>query len=121
MQVMFLLNNKLVFIGEVQLNDYKIIENKIYLEKDGLEVAYIDFSFTFDSVNKVSFDKVFVDESLRGHKIAADIVKFSVDHFIEQGLIIVATCPYVDIWRKRHQATYEKHMEAKPGGPVCNL
>jgi hypothetical protein len=103
------------------MNNYKITENKIYLEKDGLEVAYIDFSFTFERVEKVSFDKVFVDESLRSQGIAADIVKFGVDHFIEQDLIIVATCPYVDIWMKRHKKDYGKHMVAKQGGPVCSL
>ena len=70
---------------------------------------------------KVSFDKVFVDESLRGQGIAADIVEFGVDHFIEQNYIIVATCPYVDIWMKRHKEKYGSHMVGKQGGPVCSL
>ncbi len=103
------------------MNDYKIIANKIYLEKDGLEVAYINFSFIAERVDKVSFDKVFVDESLRGKGIAADIVKFSIDYFIEKNYLIIATCPYVDIWMKRHQDTYGKYMLTKLGGPVCSL
>lgn len=103
------------------MNDYKITENKIYLEKDGKEVAYVDFSFTFEKEEKVSFDKVFVDTSLRGQGIAGDITKFAVDYFIEKNYIIIATCPYVDIWMKRHQEHYGSHMIAKQGGPVCSL
>lgn len=103
------------------MNDYKITENKIYLKKDDIEVAYINFSFTFERIEKVSFDKVFVDEAYRGHGIAAEIVKFGVEHFIKKDYMIVATCPYVDIWMKRNKAIYGKHMVANKGGPVCSI
>jgi predicted GNAT family acetyltransferase len=106
---------------EWHMNDYKINENRIYLERDGKVVAYVDFSFTFERDEKVSFDKVFVDESLRGQGIAADITKFAVDHFKDQSYIIIATCPYVDIWMKRHMEEYGKYMVAKKGGPTCSI
>lgn len=103
------------------MNNYKITQNKVYLEKDGEVIAYIDFSFTFEMEEKVSFDKVYVKESLRGKSIASDLVKFSVEHFIKEGYIIVATCPYVDIWMNRHKEEFGKYMVKKQGGPVCSL
>ena len=54
--------------------EFKIAENKIYLEnQDGKEVALIQFKRADDGV--LIADKTFVDDSLRGQGIAAKLVE----------------------------------------------
>jgi predicted GNAT family acetyltransferase len=70
---------------------------------------------------KVSFDKVFVDPKLRGKGVAADLVKFGVDHFKELNIKVIATCPFADFWLKSNKEEYGKYMISPKNGAVCSL
>lgn len=103
------------------MNNYEISENKISLINDGKVEAYIDFSFTYELDEKVSFDTVFVNPELRGKNVGADLLKFGVDHFKALGITIIATCPFADFWLKRNQDEYGKYMISPKNGAVCSL
>lgn len=103
------------------MNNFKTTKEKITYFSDTDDknaIAYITMTYPIEG--KVSFDKVFVEPSFRGKKIANEIVQFAVDYFVEKKMVIIATCPYVAIWMKRHPQ-YEKNMESREDGPICLL
>ncbi|HET7042020.1 MAG TPA: GNAT family N-acetyltransferase [Gemmatimonadales bacterium] len=49
----------------------------------------------------------FVPEAARGGTLASDLVSAAVAYARTHGLKLVATCPYVQSWLKRHQEAGE--------------
>lgn len=103
------------------MNNYEISENRISLINNGQIDAYIDFSFTYELDEKVSFDKVFVNPELRGNSVAADLVKFGVDHFKELNIKVIATCPFANFWLKKNKKEYSEYMISPKDGAVCSI
>ncbi|MBK5200776.1 MAG: N-acetyltransferase [Spirochaetaceae bacterium] len=103
------------------MDNYEISENRISLINEGHLDAYIDFSFTYEMDERVSFDKVFVDPELRGKSVAANLVKFGVDHFKELNIKVIATCPFADFWLMRNKKEYSEYIISPKNGAVCSL
>ena len=58
---------------------------------------------TFPTRNGVaSINHTYVDSSLRGQGIAAELVKRAADKIISDGHKIMPTCSYAIAWFKRH-------------------
>lgn len=80
--------------------EYITEDERIYAnDDDGRLIAEV----TFPTVGSVStIDHTFVDDSLRGQGIAAELVKLAADKILTDGHKIAATCPYAVTWFKRH-------------------
>lgn len=80
--------------------NYKIEAERIYaLNPAGKIIAEV----TFPSKDGIStIDHTFVDNSLRGQGVAAELVKLAADKILADGNKIVATCPYARAWFQRH-------------------
>lgn len=57
------------------------------------------------------FPHTFVDEKFSGQGLASALVRRALDKSIEEGFTIVAVCPYVRTWIRRHPA-YEEFSTA---------
>ncbi|MFI8598146.1 GNAT family N-acetyltransferase [Rothia koreensis] len=57
------------------------------------------------------FPHTFVDEKFSGQGLASALVRRALDESIDEGLTIVAVCPYVRTWIRRHPA-YEEFSTA---------
>lgn len=51
-----------------------------------------------------------VKEEFGGHGLASILVQQALDTSIEEGFKIVALCPYVKAWLKKHP-DYQKHVD----------
>lgn len=75
-------------------------KERIYAtDADGKIVAEVTFP-TNGCV--ATIDHTFVDGSLRGRGIAAELVKLAADKILADGNKIAATCPYAVVWLQRH-------------------
>lgn len=80
--------------------DYITEKDRIYA-KDA--VGNVIAEVTFPTVDGVStIDHTFVDPSLRGQGVAAELVKLAADRILEEGNKIAATCVYAVAWFQRH-------------------
>lgn len=58
---------------------------------------------TFPTKGGIStINHTFVDDSLRGQGIAAELVKRAADKILSEGNKIAATCPYAVAWFEQH-------------------
>lgn len=81
--------------------DFKIEENRIYLENnEGKVIAEIEFEKNEN--NKYNIYHTFVDESLRGQGIAGKLVEMAVNEIKSKGGEPVATCSYAKAWLEKH-------------------
>ncbi len=73
---------------------------------------------TFPHCNGVAaIDHTFVDESLRGQGIAAELVKLAAEKIQDDGHQIAATCPYAVVWLDRHP----EYPTVDAGPAACRL
>ena len=73
-------------------------EKKFYAIVDGHE-AHIEYAHTGDVYNLLH---TFVPEELRGHGVAEELVKTTLDQIKAQGAKFLPTCPFVQAFLKRH-------------------
>lgn len=74
--------------------------DRIYAtDTSGKIIAEVTFP-TKDGISNI--DHTFVDNSLRGQGIAAELVKLAAERILAEGNKIGATCPYAIAWFKRH-------------------
>ena len=59
-----------------------------------------------------------VPEELEGEGIAAQVVRFALDSARARNLRVVALCPYVRAYLRRHEDEYMDLVGHTPGGPV---
>lgn len=71
----------------------------------GKVVAEIDFPMVGDGV--VDIEHTFVDESLRGQKMAGKLVQGAVDTIRKNGWKAKTSCSYAAAWFARHEADVE--------------
>ncbi len=82
--------------------DFKIEENKIFLEdEEGKEVAIIEFEKIAE--NKYNIYHTYVSDSLRGQGIASKLVEAVVNEVKKRGGTIEATCLYAKAWLEKHK------------------
>lgn len=82
--------------------DYIYEENRIYAKRDdSLLLAEVTFPSRDDT--RVNVDHVYVDESLRGHGAASELMLLAYNYIKEKNLKIIAKCPYAIAWFKRHE------------------
>ncbi len=80
--------------------EYITEKDRIYAEdKAGNIVAEVTFP-SHDGVSTINH--TFVDPSLRGQGVAAELVKLAADKILSEGNKIAATCSYAVAWFKRH-------------------
>lgn len=81
--------------------DFKIEENRIYLENNkGKVIAEIEFEKMEN--NKYNIYHTFVDESLRGQGVASKLVQMAVNEIKLKGGEAKATCSYAKAWLEMH-------------------
>lgn len=73
-------------------------QNKFYALVDGHE-AHIEYAHTGDVYDLMH---TFVPEELRGHGVAEELVRASLDQIKAQGAKFFPTCPFVQAFLKRH-------------------
>lgn len=84
--------------------EYKKGDNKIYVENEkGEIVAEIEFEELEN--NTFNIYHTFVDESLRGKKIASKLVEIAVDEIKTRKGNIQATCSYAKKWLEKNNIT----------------
>jgi predicted GNAT family acetyltransferase len=71
---------------------------RVWTDIDGY-TAYVEYELDQDSLNILH---TIVPPPLEGQGIASQLVKFTYDHALQQGLKIKATCSYAVAWLKRH-------------------
>ena len=76
-------------------------KNRIYVE-DASGKMIVEATFPSYNDTTVVIDHTFVDPSLRGQGIASKLMFETCKYIKEQGLKVVATCPYAVVWFKRH-------------------
>ena len=77
-------------------------EHKIWGADDaGKVVAEIDFPAVGDGI--VDIEHTFVDESLRGQKMAGKLVQGAVETIRKNGWKTKTSCSYAATWFKRHE------------------
>lgn len=81
--------------------NFKIESNRIFKEdENGKIIAEITFPETEKGV--FCIDHTFVDDSLRGHGVAGQLVQLAVDKIKEQGGKVTAACSYAQHWLEKH-------------------
>ena len=81
--------------------NYTIEEERIYAcGEDGRVLARITFPQEPEGI--FTIDHTFVDESLRGRGVAAELVRLAAGKILSAGGRIAATCPYAVAWLQRH-------------------
>ena len=77
--------------------EFKKEENRIYKTDDtGKVIAEVTFPETAEGVYTI--DHTFVDNSLRGQGVAAQLVQAAVDAITAKGGRVEATCSYAVKW-----------------------
>jgi predicted GNAT family acetyltransferase len=71
---------------------------KFYAMVDGHE-ARVEYARTGDVYNLLH---TFVPEELRGHGVAEQLVRGTLDQLKTQGAKFIPTCPFVQAFLKRH-------------------
>ncbi len=80
--------------------EFKHQSNRLYAENEDLLLAEV----TFPNIDEmtVKIDRVFVDPSLRGQGVAAEIMAATYQYIKSRGLKAIAKCPYAIAWFKRN-------------------
>ena len=71
--------------------------------------TYIKDIETADGVKQRIFPHTEVKEEFGGHGLASTLVRQALDVSIAEGFQIVAVCPYVKSWVKKHPE-YQEHV-----------
>jgi predicted GNAT family acetyltransferase len=71
--------------------------------------TYIKDIETADGVKQRIFPHTEVKEEFGGHGLASTLVRQALDASIAEGFQIVAVCPYVKNWVKKHPE-YQEHV-----------
>lgn len=80
--------------------NYKIEADRIYAtDPAGKIIAEVTFPFK-DGISTI--DHTFVDRSMRGQGVAAELVQLAADKILADGNKIRATCPYAITWFEDH-------------------
>ena len=80
--------------------DFITEKDRIYLTDAGGKLIV---EVTFPTQSGIStIDHTFVDPSLRGKGVAAELVRRAADTILASGHKIAATCPYAVVWLQRH-------------------
>lgn len=72
--------------------------HRVWIEKDD-HTAYVEYdvhNHTLDIIHTI------VPPPLEGQGIASQLVRFTYDYALQQGFKLAATCPYAQVWLKRH-------------------
>ncbi len=77
-------------------------KNRIFVNDEQGKMI-VEATFPLYKEGVVVVDHTYVDPSLRGQGVASDLMKAVCKYVEEQGLKIVATCPYAVVWFKRHK------------------
>lgn len=80
--------------------EYITEKNRIYLVKDGKEVAEVTFPER-DGIYVINH--TYVDDQLRGQGIAAELVRRAVEEIEHRGGQYKATCSYAQLWLARNR------------------
>lgn len=83
--------------------DYIYQKNRIYVNNEQGNMI-IESTFPKYNEHTVVINHTYVDPSLRGHGVASELMDKTCAYIKEQGLHMVATCPYAVVWLKRHHA-----------------
>lgn len=75
-------------------------EEMYLMDNDGNKIAFIRYPFYKDQIRNIN--KVFVDESLRGKKVAATAMDALYNYFKENKIKTIATCPYAVAWFEKN-------------------
>ncbi|MDI9470035.1 MAG: GNAT family N-acetyltransferase [Bacillota bacterium] len=78
-------------------------------DADGELLAEVTFPETQTGVWDV--DHTFVSPRLRGQGVADRLVRAVLELARAEGRLLLATCPYVRVWRERHPETAEMWAE----------
>ncbi len=81
--------------------EYIYEDNRIFAKSDEKLLAEVTFP-NLDE-NRVKVNHVYVDSSLRGAGVAADLMLKAYEYIKAKNLKIVAKCPYAVLWFKRHK------------------
>ncbi len=89
---------------------------EIHVDDSGEPVGktYIKDIETADGVKQRIFPHTEVKEEYGGHGLASTLVRQALDASIADGLQIVAVCPYVQSWVKKHPGYQEHVMPTTP-------
>ena len=82
--------------------NYIFGKDKVYLKnEEGKITAEIDFKNISDDT--IEIYRTFVDDSLRGQGVAADLTNETVKYFEKKNIKIMATCPYAKKWLEKNR------------------
>ncbi len=74
---------------------YKLLENKIVYEVDGVEKAILEFAVN-DGVADIYH--TYTDNDLRGQGVAGELVKRAFEYFEKEGYEVRCSCSYAQNW-----------------------
>ena len=95
--------------------NYITESDRIYaIDSSGKVVAEVTFPA---SEGIATIDHTFVDGSLRGQGVAAELVKLAADKILADGNRIGATCAYAVAWFQRHP----EYPVAQSGPAACRI
>ena len=80
---------------------YITTRNRIYLEDGGEEVAEVTFPEREAGVFVINH--TYVDDKLRGHGVAGELVRRAVEEIERRGGRVEATCSYAQLWLARNR------------------
>ena len=81
--------------------EFQIEEGRIYLEKEGIVIAEIEYENLGD--NEYNIYHTFVDDSLRGQGIASKLVEMAIEEIQKKNGKVNATCSYAKMWIEKHK------------------
>lgn len=84
---------------------------EIHVDNSSNTAGFTQFiDFTDTGHPQRIFPHTVVKEEFGGHRLASILVQQALDTSIEEGFKIVALCPYVKAWLKKHP-DYQKHVD----------
>lgn len=76
------------------------------------EEQYVDFAVG-DATHRV-MHHTSVSEQYGGQGLASVLVRYAVEHTVNEGLLVVPVCPYVAKWIEKHPEYSEHVVQARP-------
>ncbi len=80
--------------------NFQIRNGRIFCKSEGKLLAEITFPDTADGVRDI--DHTFVDDSLRGQGVAAQLVQMAAESILAEGKKAETSCSYAAKWLERH-------------------
>jgi len=74
------------------------LEHRLEIREDG-HLAYLDYRMRGDAVEYLHTE---TPEELKGRGLASELAKFALDRDLASGRKVIATCPFVKTYIKRH-------------------